>query len=146
MIGLIKNMLGMENTQLTEAIKQGAFLIDVRTPAEFAGGSAAGAGRALAARGGGQELGALPGHPDHARGVVDDDEPGGAQAAAGGGEGLVGEGDVEVLGGDGRGRHAGEHGLDAASWRGHGVRKERGGDFVVVDGRGRDADRIDFVK
>ena len=43
MIGLIKNMLGMENTQLTEAVKQGAFLIDVRTPAEFAGGSASGA-------------------------------------------------------------------------------------------------------
>lgn len=27
----------------TEAVKQGAFLIDVRTPAEFAGGSAPGA-------------------------------------------------------------------------------------------------------
>ncbi len=32
-----------DNTQLSEAIKGGAFLVDVRTPVEFAGGSAKGA-------------------------------------------------------------------------------------------------------
>lgn len=32
-----------DNSQLTEAIKDGAFLVDVRTPAEFSGGSVKGA-------------------------------------------------------------------------------------------------------
>ncbi|MBZ4190774.1 MULTISPECIES: rhodanese-like domain-containing protein [Bacteroidota] len=32
-----------DNSQLTEAIKNGAFLVDVRTPSEFAGGSVKGA-------------------------------------------------------------------------------------------------------
>ena len=32
-----------DNSQLTEAIKDGAYLVDVRTPAEFAGGSVKGA-------------------------------------------------------------------------------------------------------
>ncbi|MDX3913894.1 MAG: rhodanese-like domain-containing protein [Pseudosphingobacterium sp.] len=32
-----------DNSQLTEAIKDGAFLVDVRTPAEFAEGSVKGA-------------------------------------------------------------------------------------------------------
>lgn len=32
-----------DNTQLTEAVKNGAYLVDVRTPAEFADGSVKGA-------------------------------------------------------------------------------------------------------
>ena len=44
MFGLIKNLLvGTDNTQLTEAINEGAFLVDVRTPGEFSGGSPTGA-------------------------------------------------------------------------------------------------------
>ena len=44
MFGLLKSLFGStDNTQLIEAIKEGAFLIDVRTPAEFSGGSVKGA-------------------------------------------------------------------------------------------------------
>lgn len=32
-----------DNSKLTEAVKNGAFLVDVRTPAEFSGGSVKGA-------------------------------------------------------------------------------------------------------
>lgn len=43
MFGLLKNMFGSGSPELTEALKEGAFLVDVRTPGEFASGSAKGA-------------------------------------------------------------------------------------------------------
>lgn len=44
MFGVLKNLFGgTDNTQLSEAIKDGAFLVDVRTPGEFASGSVKGA-------------------------------------------------------------------------------------------------------
>ncbi len=44
MFGFIKNILGQEDdSRLTEALQSGAFLVDVRTPAEFSGGSVKGA-------------------------------------------------------------------------------------------------------
>ncbi|MDV2466294.1 rhodanese-like domain-containing protein [Elizabethkingia anophelis] len=44
MFGIFKNMFSStDNTQLSEAIKEGAFLVDVRTPAEFSTGSVKGA-------------------------------------------------------------------------------------------------------
>ncbi|MBS1614949.1 MAG: rhodanese-like domain-containing protein [Bacteroidetes bacterium] len=44
MLDMIKNLFGAgDNTQLAEAIKEGAFLVDVRTPAEFSTGSVQGA-------------------------------------------------------------------------------------------------------
>ncbi|HMU98738.1 MAG TPA: rhodanese-like domain-containing protein [Chitinophagales bacterium] len=43
MFGFIKNMMGSGNEQLATVIKEGAFLVDVRTPGEFAGGSVKGA-------------------------------------------------------------------------------------------------------
>lgn len=44
MFDFLKNMLtGPDNTQLTEAINEGAFLVDVRSPGEFASGSVKGA-------------------------------------------------------------------------------------------------------
>lgn len=44
MFGIFKNLfVQTDNNQLTEAIKDGAFLVDVRTPAEFSGGSVKGA-------------------------------------------------------------------------------------------------------
>lgn len=39
----LKNLFGGNNGQVTEAIQNGAFLVDVRTPAEFASGSVRGA-------------------------------------------------------------------------------------------------------
>ncbi|WP_434059798.1 rhodanese-like domain-containing protein [Myroides odoratimimus] len=40
MFGLFKNLFGQkDNIQLKEVIKEGAFLVDVRTPSEFASGS-----------------------------------------------------------------------------------------------------------
>lgn len=39
----LKNLFGGNNGQLAETIKNGAFLVDVRTPAEFASGSVRGA-------------------------------------------------------------------------------------------------------
>ncbi len=39
----LKNLFGGNNGQLAETIKSGAFLVDVRTPAEFASGSVRGA-------------------------------------------------------------------------------------------------------
>ena len=40
MLGIFKNLFGQkDNTQLKEVIKEGAFLVDVRTPSEFASGS-----------------------------------------------------------------------------------------------------------
>lgn len=39
----LKNLFGGNNGQLAETIKSGAFLVDVRTPAEFAPGSVRGA-------------------------------------------------------------------------------------------------------
>lgn len=39
----LKNLFGGNNGQLAETIKGGAFLVDVRTPAEFASGSVRGA-------------------------------------------------------------------------------------------------------
>lgn len=40
MLGIFKNLFGQQdNTQLKEVIKEGAFLVDVRTPSEFASGS-----------------------------------------------------------------------------------------------------------
>lgn len=44
MIGLFKSLFGQpDNTQLTKAIQEGAFLVDVRSPGEFSGGSVKGA-------------------------------------------------------------------------------------------------------
>jgi phage shock protein E len=44
MFGIFKNMFAQENnSQLSEAIQNGAYLVDVRTPAEFSVGSAKGA-------------------------------------------------------------------------------------------------------
>ena len=44
MFGIFKNMFApTDNSNLEEAVKNGAFLVDVRTPAEFAGGSVKGA-------------------------------------------------------------------------------------------------------
>lgn len=44
MLGVFKNLFAQtDNNQLSEAIKEGAFLVDVRTPGEFAGGTANGA-------------------------------------------------------------------------------------------------------
>src|SRR5690606_27140094 len=44
MFGIFKSLfVQTNNNQLTEAIKDGAFLVDVRTPAEFSAGSVKGA-------------------------------------------------------------------------------------------------------
>lgn len=43
MFGIFKNLFGAGNAQLAEVIKEGAFLVDVRSPREFAGGSVKGA-------------------------------------------------------------------------------------------------------
>jgi len=44
MFGIFKNLFAQtDNQKLTEAIKTGAFLVDVRTPAEFSAGSVKGA-------------------------------------------------------------------------------------------------------
>ncbi len=44
MFGIFKNLFARpDNTQLREAIHAGAFLVDVRTPGEFAAGSVRGA-------------------------------------------------------------------------------------------------------
>lgn len=44
MFGIFKNMFApTDNSGLKEAVKNGAFLVDVRTPAEFSGGSVKGA-------------------------------------------------------------------------------------------------------
>ncbi|MBS1573036.1 MAG: rhodanese-like domain-containing protein [Bacteroidetes bacterium] len=44
MFGIIKNMFApTDNSNLKEVVKNGAFLVDVRTPAEFSGGSVKGA-------------------------------------------------------------------------------------------------------
>lgn len=44
MFGIFKSVFGQpDQTQLKEAIANGAFLVDVRTPSEFAGGSVKGA-------------------------------------------------------------------------------------------------------
>lgn len=44
MFGIFKNMFGpTDNSNLKEAVKNGAFLVDVRTPVEFSGGSVKGA-------------------------------------------------------------------------------------------------------
>ncbi|MBW7870127.1 MAG: rhodanese-like domain-containing protein [Flavobacteriia bacterium] len=43
MIEFLKNLFGAVNPEVKEALKNGAFLVDVRTKAEFDGGSAAGA-------------------------------------------------------------------------------------------------------
>lgn len=44
MLGILKNLFGQKgNGQLKEIIKEGAFLVDVRTSGEFAQGSAKGA-------------------------------------------------------------------------------------------------------
>lgn len=44
MFGIINNMFApTDNKQLKEALKSGAFLVDVRTPAEFSAGSVKGA-------------------------------------------------------------------------------------------------------
>ncbi|HTN45808.1 MAG TPA: rhodanese-like domain-containing protein [Flavipsychrobacter sp.] len=44
MFGILKNLFGQpDNNALAGAIKEGAFLVDVRTPGEFAGGSVKGA-------------------------------------------------------------------------------------------------------
>jgi rhodanese-related sulfurtransferase len=43
MFKIFKNMFSQDNNSLKEAIKGGAFLVDVRTPSEFAGGSVKGA-------------------------------------------------------------------------------------------------------
>lgn len=40
MFGMFKNLFGStDNTGLKEALEKGAFLVDVRTPAEFSGGT-----------------------------------------------------------------------------------------------------------
>ncbi len=44
MFGILKNMFAStDNSGLKEAVKNGAFLVDVRTPAEFSAGSVKGA-------------------------------------------------------------------------------------------------------
>lgn len=44
MFGLLKNLFASaDNNELKDAIKEGAFLVDVRTPGEFSGGSVKGA-------------------------------------------------------------------------------------------------------
>jgi len=44
MFGIFKNMFApTDNGELKEAVKNGAFLVDVRTPAEFSAGSVKGA-------------------------------------------------------------------------------------------------------
>ncbi len=44
MLGILKNLFGGGNNEaLAAAIEEGAFLVDVRTPAEFASGSVKGA-------------------------------------------------------------------------------------------------------
>jgi len=44
MFGIFKNMFApTDNSKLKEALENGAFLVDVRTPAEFSGGSVKGA-------------------------------------------------------------------------------------------------------
>jgi len=44
MLNLLKNLFGSgDNTELSQAIKDQAFLVDVRTPGEFASGSVKGA-------------------------------------------------------------------------------------------------------
>ena len=44
MFGIFKNIFAQNNnSELKEAIKNGAFLVDVRTPSEFSGGSVKGA-------------------------------------------------------------------------------------------------------
>ncbi|MBS1776000.1 MAG: rhodanese-like domain-containing protein [Bacteroidetes bacterium] len=44
MFGIFKNMFApTDNSNLKEVVKNGAFLVDVRTPAEFSGGSVKGA-------------------------------------------------------------------------------------------------------
>jgi phage shock protein E len=44
MFGIFKNMFApTDNSQLKEAVKNGAFLVDVRTPDEFSGSSVKGA-------------------------------------------------------------------------------------------------------
>lgn len=44
MLGLLNKLLGKtDNSNLEEAVKNGAFLVDVRTATEFAGGSVKGA-------------------------------------------------------------------------------------------------------
>ncbi|MCC6385649.1 MAG: rhodanese-like domain-containing protein [Bacteroidia bacterium] len=44
MFGVLKSLFGqMDNSKLKEAIKEGAYLVDVRTPGEFSSGSVTGA-------------------------------------------------------------------------------------------------------
>ena len=44
MFGILKNLFAKtDNSKLREALKNGAFLVDVRTPAEFSAGSVKGA-------------------------------------------------------------------------------------------------------
>ncbi|KGN91024.1 sulfurtransferase [Porphyromonas crevioricanis] len=44
MFGLFKNLFGQpDNNRLAQAIQEGAYLVDVRTPGEFASGSVRGA-------------------------------------------------------------------------------------------------------
>ncbi|MNU66248.1 Thiosulfate sulfurtransferase PspE precursor [compost metagenome] len=43
MFGVFKNLFAGNDQQLTEAIKNGAYLVDVRTPGEFSSGSVKGA-------------------------------------------------------------------------------------------------------
>lgn len=43
MFGAFKNLFAGNNQQLTDAIKNGAYLVDVRTPGEFSSGSVNGA-------------------------------------------------------------------------------------------------------
>ena len=42
MIGMLRSLLGGSGDELVEALKQGAIVIDVRTPAEYQGGHVAG--------------------------------------------------------------------------------------------------------
>ena len=43
MLNFVKKLFGGNNTALSQAILEGAFLVDVRTPAEFESGSVKGA-------------------------------------------------------------------------------------------------------
>jgi len=43
MLNFVKKLFGGNNTALSQAISEGAFLVDVRTPAEFKSGSVKGA-------------------------------------------------------------------------------------------------------